>query len=929
MELISLLLANIFWPLIRQKPPGSHHKAKTLKDLTMERLKKWEEGKIEELLEEGEFIQKRLPNSLPSKDPEHRSKVFSRLVLQGKIGPALRAISNSGGGVAAQSPNVLRSLQEKHPEPAPIHPPSLLPGSFIPPPPCIYEQIDADLIRSISLKSHGAAGPSGLDADDWRRLTCSNRARQTSQELCETVADLAKRLCTEFVDPDALTTFVAGRLVPLEKGANDVRPIGIGETIRRVCAKAVGNVLRKDIQKAAGTLQVCCGMKGGCEAAIHAMRETFEKEETEAALLIDASNAFNSIHRETCLHNISILCPVLYTFLINTYRVPINLYVPSWACTIMSVEGTTQGDPCAMQMYALGVVPLIQAGQKETDNKYFLQVWYADDATGAGKLTELRKWWDVISKDGPNIGYYPKASKTILVVKPEKAKEAQRIFRGTNIDIEAAEERIHSDTGITIEDNGTRHLGATLGTQEFKEKFLQKKIEKLAQELQSLADISITQPQAAYTAYMWGFKSKWQFLQRVSKDSSHLFAPLENIINNSFIPKCIGHLPNPTLREVFALPTRAGGLGLENPTKTATAAFEASNSITQELKRAILTQNIDFNEFDEEKEKEAKKNYQKEKTEREKDNVERVKALIRGAPAEDNITNINEPKQKKEKEHDPPLLRALEIAADKGASNWLTSLPLERYNFALSKTEWRDAVGPLRYLLPPKNFPSTCACGAPNSVIHAQNCHLGGFLGLRHDSVRNTIANLLEKAKDCNDIEIEKHLTPLDIDEKRRAPRTSNTTEGARMDVTALGFWGPLQRVFCDIRVFNPLAPSKGFKSAEAQKKDNEKEKKDAYQWRVKEIEKGTFTPLVFTVQGGCGRECDAFLKQLSEKIAKKSGEDQSSIMAWIRTKLSFALVRTSVVCLRGWRKKDKRKHTADNKETEFAISTTETKALP
>ena len=100
--------------------------------------------------------------------------------------------------------------------------------------------------------------------------------------------------------------------------------------------------------------------------------------------------------------------------------------------------------------------------------------------------------------------------------------------------------------------------------------------------------------------------------------------------------------------------------------------------------------------------------------------------------------------------------------------------------------------------------------------------------------------------------------------------------------------------------------------------------KKITYQWRVKEIERGTFTPLVFTVQGGCGRECDAF--QLSEKIAKKSGEDQSAIMAWIRTKLSFALVRTGVVCLRGWRKKDKRKHT-ENKETEFAISTTESKA--
>ena len=232
---------------------------------------------------------------------------------------------------------------------------------------------------------------------------------------------------------------------------------------------------------------------------------------------------------------------------------------------------------------------------------------------------------------------------------------------------------------------------------------------------------------------MWGFKSKWQFLQRVSKDSSHLFAPLERTIDNSFIPKCIGHLPNPTLREVFALPTRQGGLGLEDPTKTATAAFEASNSITQELKRAILTQNIDFSEFDEEKEKEAKRKYHKEKQEKEKENVERVKAIIRRPGDNTTPSNSNEAKGKKKKEHDPPLLRALEIASDKGASNSST----RSYNFSLSKTEWRDAVGPLRYLLPPKNFPSTCACGAPNSVVHAQNCHLGGFLGLRHDTVSN------------------------------------------------------------------------------------------------------------------------------------------------------------------------------------------------
>ena len=56
---------------------------------------------------------------------------------------------------------------------------------------------------------------------------------------------------------------------------------------------------------------MCAGIEGGCEAAIHSMREMFEDEENEAALLIDATNAFNAANRCATLHNISILCPAL------------------------------------------------------------------------------------------------------------------------------------------------------------------------------------------------------------------------------------------------------------------------------------------------------------------------------------------------------------------------------------------------------------------------------------------------------------------------------------------------------------------------------------------------------------------------------------------------------------------------------------------
>jgi len=108
---------------------------------------------------------------------------------------------------------------------------------------------------------------------------------------------------------------------------------------------------------AAGALQMCARQIAGCEAAAHSVREHFQKTETEAALLVDASNAFNSLNRMTALHNVRHLCPSLCTILINSYRVHSDLYIDGEV--LHSQEGTTQGDPLAMPFYALATVPLI------------------------------------------------------------------------------------------------------------------------------------------------------------------------------------------------------------------------------------------------------------------------------------------------------------------------------------------------------------------------------------------------------------------------------------------------------------------------------------------------------------------------------------------------------------------------------------------
>ena len=210
-------------------------------------------------------------------------------------------------------------------------------------------------IHQAALHTNGAAGLSGLDAYVWRRL-CSSFG-SASHNLCSALAAVGHRICTTLVHPEGLSAFVACRLIPLDK-CPGVRPIGVGEVPRRILAKAVLRIVGRDVEEAAGPLQVCAGQDGGCEAAVHAMRRIFHHPDTEGVLLVDATNAFNTINRQAALQRISIICSSIAQILINTYRTPVRMVIVG-SGEIASTEGTTQGDPLAMAMYALAVTPLI------------------------------------------------------------------------------------------------------------------------------------------------------------------------------------------------------------------------------------------------------------------------------------------------------------------------------------------------------------------------------------------------------------------------------------------------------------------------------------------------------------------------------------------------------------------------------------------
>ena len=235
-------------------------------------------------------------------DGDLSNRRFVKLMEMGKVSAALRCIGSQETGVLETTEEVLQELQAKHPPSSNPDSGSLIQGPLprILTEEVIYEEIDANKIFDAAKKVSGAAGPSGADSDLWIRLLCSKQFKKKPADLCASLAALTRKLNTKDVNPKFLRALVAGRLIPLDKKPG-IRPIGVGEVIRRIIAKATTSVLKQEIVDATAPLQTCAGLKGGVEASIHAMRHIFEDQNTEAMLLIDASNAFNALNRKAFL----------------------------------------------------------------------------------------------------------------------------------------------------------------------------------------------------------------------------------------------------------------------------------------------------------------------------------------------------------------------------------------------------------------------------------------------------------------------------------------------------------------------------------------------------------------------------------------------------------------------------------------------------
>ena len=252
---------------------------------------------------------------------------------------------------------------------------------------------------------------------------------------------------------------------------------------------------------------------------------------------------------------------------------------------------------------------------------------------------------------------------------------------------------------------------------------------------ESLSDIANTQPRAAYTALTHSLSSKWTFVTRTVPSIGDLRQPLEDILQQKFIPLTGRHTPSELEHQLLALPARLGGIGVTNPIVCCDVEYDASQQMCHPLVDHIVQGHSSY-----------------------------TPAIINEQLTAKTMKNCNRHQQQKQmalslQSSLPPVLQhAMTLAQERVASNWVTTLPISEFGFALHKSAFHNALT-LRYGWQPLNVPTTCSCGKSFTLDHVLSCAKGGFPSIRHNEIRDVTATLLSEV--CHDVATEPHLQPL------------------------------------------------------------------------------------------------------------------------------------------------------------------------
>ena len=260
-------------------------------------------------------------SSPPLSDLELRIKLISSKLDEGNVKRGIR-LAASDDKIAPFSIDNYQKLLSKHPQRA----------KFAAPYPekldCFFVT-DFDLYKAImSFPNGSAAGPDKIVPKIFKDLVSESNG-SAGPNFLKSLTKLIN-LIGDGKIPEPLRPFFFGaKLIALIKIDGGLRPIAIGNTLRRIASKCARSKALSERQNFFGNVQVGCGTKRGAEIAAHSFQNLIERDDNPKCtvlLKLDFKNAFNSLNRETMLNHVYSKRPELYNYTHCAYGKPSYLF---------------------------------------------------------------------------------------------------------------------------------------------------------------------------------------------------------------------------------------------------------------------------------------------------------------------------------------------------------------------------------------------------------------------------------------------------------------------------------------------------------------------------------------------------------------------------------------------------------------------------
>ncbi|XP_055352279.1 uncharacterized protein LOC129598413 [Paramacrobiotus metropolitanus] len=430
----------------------------------------------------------------------------------------------------------------------------------------------AEVISAVfSFPSGSAGGLDGLRPQHLKdMLSCKDAAES---QLCSALCKLMSFIVAGKVPEEVRPVLFGANLIALSKKDGGVRPIAVGNVLRRLAAKIVTKRCGKKAKEFFTPTQVGCGTRGGAEAAVHAVRSFINDEHDALRVLfkIDYRNAFNTVRRDVMLQSVLEHFPEYYPFVLSAYGAPSTLSCNGSEEDLSSATGIQQGDPMGPLLYCLvALLFCISLSSK-------LRVFFLDDGALGGTVEE-------VANDLKSI--IAASSAAGLQLNPAKCE--MLLIGGTAQEREVARNRLHSIApgAIVLQPETVTFLGAPL-TDEAITHLLQQKIASLkifierVQLLNAHHGFYLLRNWLSIPKLMYTLRCSpcWKVPELLDEFDKHVKEALEEITNT----KLDGRVYTQAM-----LPVAKGGLGVRRAKALAPSAFLASVFATRQLTSQIF-----------------------------------------------------------------------------------------------------------------------------------------------------------------------------------------------------------------------------------------------------------------------------------------------------------------------------------------------------